>query len=229
MAAGTAPLAVGAVVIDLDGTLLDTAEELALATNQMLRALGFEPIEPARVRRFIGKGIAHLIGRALAAASGKEPQPALLARALPIYETCYDAVNGRHARAYPGVIEGLDALRAAAFPLACVTNKAQRFTAPLLDRTGLARYFELVLSGDSLPRKKPDPLPLAHAARHFGVEPRRMLMLGDSVNDAQAARAAGCPVFCVSYGYNEGGDVRELDIDAIVPSIVAATKLIRKA
>jgi phosphoglycolate phosphatase len=127
------------------------------------------------------------------------------------------------------VIEGLDALRAQGFPLACVTNKAGRFTRPLLDQVGLAPYFTEVVAGDSLPRKKPDPLPLLHVCDRLGIAPRDMLMIGDSLNDAQAARAAGCPVFCVTYGYNEGHDVRELDIDAIVASLIDATRLIRKA
>ena len=103
-----------------------------------------------------------------------------------------------------------------------------RFTVPLLEQLGLARYFEQVVSGDTLPLKKPDPAQLIHAARGFGIEPRAMLMIGDSVNDAQAARAAGCPVFCVPYGYNEGRDVRELDVDAIVTSLEEAARLIER-
>src|SRR6185436_7222267 len=128
---------------------------------------------------------------------------------MPIYERCYAAVNGRSATLYPGVMEGLGALRAAQFPLACVTNKSGAFTIPLLAHLGLAQYFSQVVAGDTLPQKKPDPAPLLHACRHFGVAPPEMLVIGDSMNDAQAARAAGCPVFCVTYGYNEGRDVRE--------------------
>jgi len=114
-------------------------------------------------------------------------------------------------------------------PLACVTNKSGRFTIPLLEQLGIARYFEQVIAGDALPQKKPDPAQLLHACRAFGIAPREMLMIGDSVNDAQAARAAGCPVFCVTYGYNEGQDVRALDVDAIVPSLIEAKRLIQKA
>jgi phosphoglycolate phosphatase len=130
---------------------------------------------------------------------------------------------------YPGVIEGLRALRAMQMPLACVTNKAERFTLALLEQLQLERYFECIIAGDTLPQKKPDPEPLLHACRGFGIAPVEMLMIGDSMNDAQAARAAGCPVFCVTYGYNEGRDVRELDVDAIVPSLIAAARLIEKA
>jgi phosphoglycolate phosphatase len=149
-------------------------------------------------------------------------------RALPVYERCYAECNGRHSALYPGVREGLERLRGMGMPLACVTNKSGRFTLPLLEQLGLARYFEHVVAGDTLPQKKPDPAQLLHACRAFGVAPADMLVIGDSVNDAQAARAAGCPVFCVSYGYNEGRDVRELDVDAIVASLDEAARLIEK-
>jgi phosphoglycolate phosphatase len=159
---------------------------------------------------------------------GREPDADYLARALPLYEAHYDQVNGQTTTIFPGVPEGLQQLADAGFPLACVTNKSKRFTGPLLERIGFARYFSLVLSGDSLPKKKPDPLPLTHAAGHFGVAPEHMLMIGDSLNDAQAARAAGCPIFCVTYGYNEGEDVRSLDVDAIVPTLIAAAGLVQR-
>jgi phosphoglycolate phosphatase len=222
------PLPVKAVTIDLDGTLLDTIPDLAAAANLMLRDLERAPLDETLVRTFVGKGIENLVGRVLAAAFDGAAA-GLLPRALPIYERCYASVNGRHTTIYPGVLEGLNALRAAGFPLACVTNKSTRFTLPLLEQVGLASYFGEVVAGDTLPRKKPDPLPLIHACGKLGVAPRDMLMIGDSVNDAQAARAAGCPVFCVDYGYNEGRDVRELDIDAIVSSLIEATRLIQKA
>jgi phosphoglycolate phosphatase len=148
---------------------------------------------------------------------------------MPIYDAHYTRVNGDTTLIYPGVREGLDKLLRAAIPLACITNKSERFTHPLLARIGFERYFRVVVCGDTLERKKPDPLPLTHAAERMGVQPAEMLMIGDSINDAQAARAAGCPVFCVTYGYNEGHDVRTLDVDAIVPSLAEAAALIRKA
>ena len=223
------PLRVKAVMIDLDGTLADTIPDLAVAANMMLRELERPELEVALVRTFVGKGIPNLVGRALAGRLDGEASPELLARAMPIYERRYAEVNGRNSVLYPGVMEGLAALRAAQFPLACVTNKSGRFTIPLLDYLGLAPYFGQVVAGDTLPQKKPDPAQLLYACRNFDVAPREMLFIGDSVNDAQAARAAGCPVFCVPYGYNEGRDVRELDVDAIVPSLVEAAKLIARA
>jgi phosphoglycolate phosphatase len=219
------PLPVKAVMIDLDGTLLDTVKDLAVAVNLMLKQLGRQPLDETQVRTFVGKGIPNLVERALAG----EPDAALLERALPLYLDCYAGVNGQYTTLYPGVLEGLETLRHTGFPLACVTNKSERFTLPLLAQMRIDHYFSLVIAGDTLPRKKPDPLPLMHTCRHFGIAPAQMLMVGDSLNDAQAARAAGCPVFCVTYGYNEGADVRELDVDAIVGSLLEATRLITKS
>lgn len=223
------PMRVKAVMIDLDGTLLDTIPDLAVAANLMLQALDRPPLDAAMIRTFVGKGIAKLVERTLAGTINGAVDPHTLAQALPIYERCYDSVNGRHTSVYPGVMEGLERLRTQGFRLGCVTNKSTRFTLPLLEHTKLSRYFSAVVAGDTLPRKKPDPEPLLYACEKFGVAPREMLMIGDSLNDAQAARAAGCPVFCVTYGYNEGHDVRELDVDAIVSSLIEATGLIQKA
>jgi phosphoglycolate phosphatase len=222
------PLRVSAVTIDLDGTLADTIPDLAAAANTMLGELGRATIEVDRIRTFVGKGIPKLVERALADAFADGVPGDLMARALPVYERCYAECNGRHSALYPGVSEGLEALRDMGLPLACVTNKSGRFTVPLLEQLGLARYFEQVIAGDTLAKKKPDPAQLLHACRGFGVPPGDMLVIGDSVNDAEAARAAGCPIFCVTYGYNEGRDVRELDVDAIVESLVEATRLIQK-
>lgn len=216
-------------MIDLDGTLADTIPDLAEAANRMLRELARPVLEPALIRTFVGKGIPKLVERALAGGLEGRVDERLLARALPIYERCYTEVNGRHTVIFPGVHEGLQRLRAMRLPLACVTNKAERFTLALLEQLGLAGSFEQVIAGDTLPQKKPDPQPLLHACRGFAIPPADMLMIGDSANDVEAAHAAGCPVFCVDYGYNEGRDVRELDVDAIVASLIEATRLIEKS
>ena len=222
------PLLVKAVMIDLDGTLLDTAGDLAAAANMMLRELGRTELPLETIQSYIGKGIQKLVKRSLTGSLDDEPDAELFDRAMPIYERDYAKTLCINTRPYPGVIEGLNALREAGFRLACITNKAEAFTLPLLRATGLLDYFDIVLSGDSLPKKKPDPMPLLHACKHFGILPHEMLLIGDSLNDAEAARAAGCHVFCVPYGYNEGRDVRELDCDAIVASVYDATKLIQK-
>ena len=222
----TPPLLVKAVMIDLDGTLLDTIPDLAAAANNMLIELGRAPLPEARIRNFVGKGIANLIERTLTDDMDGKPDQASFDRAVPIYERCYKAANGKHTTIYPGVMEGLDAMQARGFPLACVTNKSERFTRPLLDYMQMTHYFVTVVAGDTLSQRKPDPAPLLHACKVMKVAPSEMLMIGDSLNDAQAARAAGCPVFCVGYGYNEGHDVRELDVDAIVASLNEANSLI---
>lgn len=222
------PILIDAVMIDLDGTLLDTARDLAAAANMMLRELGRAELPLETVRSYIGKGIQKLVKRSLTGSLDDEPDIELFNRAMPIYERDYAKTLCVNTQPYPGVIEGLNALRKAGFRLACITNKAEAFTLPLLRGTELLDYFDIVLSGDSLPEKKPHPLPLLHACKYFGILPHEMLLIGDSLNDAEAARAAGCHVFCVPYGYNEGRDVHELDCDAIVPSIYDATKLIQK-
>jgi phosphoglycolate phosphatase len=215
-------------MIDLDGTLLDTIPDLAVAANMMLTELKRPVLPESLIRNFVGKGIHNLIERTLTGSMDGKPDAELFQQALPIYERCYTAVNGKHTTIYPGVKEGLDALRALALPMVCVTNKSERFTLPLLDYVSLSGYFVNVVAGDTLPQKKPDPAPLLHACTQLKVAPGEMLMIGDSLNDAQAARSAGCPIFCVTYGYNEGHDVRTLDVDAIVASLVEATRLISK-
>jgi phosphoglycolate phosphatase len=215
-----------AVVIDLDGTLLDTVADLAAATNLMRTELGLSPLPESTVAAYVGKGAEILVHRALGGGLDARVDGALHARGHASFLRHYALENGRHARAYAGVSEGLDAMRAKGLRLACVTNKPQAFADPLLERCGLAEHFELVLGGDALPRKKPDPMPMLHAARRMGVPPADVVAIGDSVNDALAARAAGMRVLAVPYGYNEGRDVRSLDVDGIVDSLLEASGLI---
>ena len=222
------PLPVSAVMIDLDGTLLDTIPDLAAAVNGMFDALGQKPLPLETITTYVGKGIPRLVERALARDINGHVDPRAMTEALPVFERVYTEINGRHTTIYPGVREGLELLRSAGFPLACVTNKAGAFTGPLLERMGLAEYFSLTVAGDTLPRKKPDPDQLLHACSHFAVPPSCMLMIGDSVNDVQAARAAGCPVFCVPYGYDEGHAVQNLEVDAIVGALSDCIPLIKK-
>ena len=223
------PLAVKAVVIDLDGTLVDTAPDLADAAIAMAEELGLPSIDLATVKTYIGNGVSRLVKRVLTRDMSAEPDATLFGRALPSYEKHYGAHVSRNSQVFPGVLPGLVAFKQMGLRLACITNKAEKFTVPLLQDTGLFDYFELILSGDSLPKKKPDPLPLLHACQQFDIAPSELLLIGDSLNDAQAARAAGCPVFCVPYGYNRGRDVRELDVDAIVLSLLDAAQKVVKA
>jgi phosphoglycolate phosphatase len=216
--------AVGAVAFDLDGTLLDTIHDLAAAVNLLLADLGHAPLPVATIRDLVGKGMPNLIRRALAATRGVAPVAvgdAELADVLPRYQTHYAAILGRETVPYPGVVAGLERMAAMGLPLAVITNKATRFVRPHLALAGIEPFFRVVIGGDDLPLKKPHPAALLHAARALGVEPARMLMVGDSGNDAQAARAAGCPVLIVPYGYNEGTPVQNLDADGIVDSLLA--------
>ncbi|MES1981507.1 MAG: phosphoglycolate phosphatase [Pseudomonadota bacterium] len=222
------PLEISAILLDLDGTLLHTAPELAGAANRMLNDMGRPPVSQELLMSYIGNGISWLVKRALTGDMHAEPDAALYDQALPIFERHYTALL-LQSKPFGGVIDGLDAMRAAGFRLGCITNKVARYTEPLLQGTGMAEYFEIVLSGDSLPEKKPHPMPLLHAARFFGIPPAQMLLIGDSLNDAVAARAAGSPVFCVPYGYNHGEPVDGLDIDAVIPTLSAAMELISKA
>lgn len=222
------PLAVKAVMIDLDGTLLDTAGDLANAANMMLRELEKAELPLSTIQSYIGKGIQNLVKKSLAQSIGDEPDAGLFSRAMTIYEHEYEKNLCITTHPYPGAIDGLVAMKNAGFQLACITNKSEAFTLPLLRATNLPSYFDVVLSGDSLPRKKPDPMPLHHACSLFGILPHEMLLIGDSLYDSEAARAAGCYVFCVPYGYNEGRNVLELDCDAIIPSIFDAVELIKK-
>lgn len=222
------PIAVKVVMIDLDGTLLNTADDLALAANRMLHDLGMPEQSVETIRSYIGKGIQKLVKRTLTGQLDGEPDATLFSKALPIYEQHYADCLSVNTRPYPGVVDGIEALRRAGLRLTCITNKAEAFTIPLLHATGLYDRFEMVVSGDSLPRKKPDPMPLLHICQHFDAQPHEALLIGDSLNDAIAARAAGCHVFCVPYGYNEGRNVYELDCDAIVETLVDAAKLIKK-
>lgn len=220
------PLPVRAVVIDLDGTLLDTAPDLASAANRMAEDLGLPPVAPEVIATYIGNGVSRLVKRVLTQDMEAEPDAELFHRALQSFRRHYGEHVADASRPFPGVVEGLERLKAARLPLACITNKAEQFTIPLLLATHLYGYFDLILSGDTLPKKKPDPLPLLHAAEYFRVPIQDLLLIGDSSNDTQAARAAGCHVFVVPYGYNRGRPVSELDADAIVASIEDATRLI---
>lgn len=221
------PLSVKMVMIDLDGTLIDTAPDLAACANRMLQDLGRQPFPVEKVQTWIGNGVPRLVKRALTDDMSAEPESALFERALASFQKHYGEHVADLSRPYPGVVEGLERLQAAGFSLACITNKAEAFTVPLLKQLDLAKYFKLVLSGDSLPKQKPDPLPLLHACRHFGITPDHGVLVGDSSNDVRAARAAAMPIICVPYGYNHGHDIRASEPDAVVDSLAEVPQLVQ--
>jgi len=208
------------ILIDVDGTLVDSVPDLAFCVDAMMEQLGRPPHGEAAVRNWVGNGVERLVRRALIGRLDGEPDEAEFERALPIFLALYRENTSGRSHLYPGVREGLDYLKEAGYPLGCVTNKAAQFTEPLLRDLGVRDDFSIVVSGDTLPRKKPDPLPLLHAAEHFGVQPADALMVGDSVSDVKAARAADFGIVCMSYGYNHGVDIRTADPDAVIDSLV---------
>lgn len=226
----TAPLAVRAVLIDLDGTLLDTVSDLHAAANAMLAELGRSEVSLAAIRRYIGRGIPNLVKRVLAgdmdAANDPSPPPPT---ALAAFKRHYAHENGRHSTLFAGVRTGLEALKEMGLPLGVITNKAAAFSLPLLRHMDLARYFDVVVSGDTLPRAKPDPMPLIWACGRLDVSPASALMVGDSSHDFHAGRAAGCYVFLVPYGYNEGRDVADLPSDGTIGTLEEAAERIALA
>ena len=221
------PLAVKMVLVDLDGTLIHTAPDLAASANRMLRDMGRPERDMVTVSTWIGNGVPRLVKRALTGEMMAEPEPALYEQGYALFLKHYAAGVSEHSRPFPGVEDGLMALQAQGFQLACITNKAEAFTLPLLRDLALDKFFKLILSGDSLPRQKPDPLPLLHACKHFGITPDHGVLIGDSANDVQAARAAGMPVICVPYGYNHGHDIRESHPDLVVESLAQVPQHLR--
>jgi phosphoglycolate phosphatase len=236
---------VDAVIVDLDGTMVDTLDDFVLALNRMLADLPppyqNQQVDRAMVARLVGKGSEHLVKSVLALADRAQTAittvailehstgsavnldanqlDRLFGQAWPSYLFHYQAVNGQHASVYPGVEAALAYLKTQGLRLACLTNKPTAFARALLKIKGLADFFEFIFGGDAFERKKPDPLPLLKTCAALGTAPGRTLMIGDSSNDARAARAAGCPVLLVTYGYNHGLPVRAVDADAFTDSL----------
>jgi len=221
-----------AAMVDLDGTMIDTLGDFEVSLNRMLADLDLPLLNRALVERTVGKGSEHLIRSVLAhqlalpevkglanVCEARSPEH-LYEAAWQRYQHHYLAINGEFATVYDGVVEGLQQLRDAGLELACLTNKPLSFAKPLLKAKGLDHFFSHVFGGDSFERKKPDPLPLLKTCEALGVQPDQALMVGDSSNDAQAARAAGCPVVLVRYGYNHGEPVDGVDADAHVDTLV---------
>jgi len=214
------------ILIDVDGTLVDSVPDLAYCVDELMKRLGRAPHGEAKVRDWVGNGVERLVRRALVGQLDGEPSDEDFAAAYPIFLELYADNTSKRSCLYPGVREGLDYLKSRGYRLGCVTNKAAQFTIPLLKDLGVYDEFGIVVSGDTLPVKKPDPQPLLHAAAHFGVAPQDALMLGDSKSDVTAARAAGFQIICMSYGYNHGEDIRNYSPDAVIDSMAELPTLI---
>ena len=207
------------ILIDVDGTLVDSVPDLAYCVDELMKALGREPHGEAKVRDWVGNGVERLCRRALVGQLDGEPSDEDFARAYPIFLELYAENTSKRSCLYPGVREGLDHLKAQGYKIGCVTNKAAQFTLPLLKDLGIHDEFEIIVCGDTLAEKKPHPLPLLHAAEQLGVTAEQSLMLGDSMSDVKAARAAGFQIICMSYGYNHGEDIRDYKPDAVIDSM----------
>jgi phosphoglycolate phosphatase len=207
------------ILIDVDGTMVDSVPDLAFCIDEMMQTLGRERWGEARVRDWVGNGVERLVRRALLGQLDGEPDEADFDRAYPVFLDLYADNTSRRSVLYPGVREGLDYLKAAGYALGCVTNKAGRFTVPLLKDLGIHDKFAIVISGDTLQYSKPHPAPLLHAAEFFKLDLVQALMVGDSISDVKAARAAGFMIACVPYGYNHGEDIRGARPDLLIDTL----------
>lgn len=214
------------VIIDLDGTMLHTAQDLHIAINRMRAGLGLAPLDLDTAISFVGKGAENLVRKTIGVDFSESEVERRFKEAMALFEQHYFDVNGEFATAYPGVHEGLQEMQAKGLRLACVTNKPIAFTLPLLKKTGLHDYFEIIYGGDSFAKKKPDPMQLLQVCADFNLAPEQIVAIGDSINDSQAARAAGCKVLAVPYGYNHGQAIQDVDSDGIVSSLLEAAHLI---
>lgn len=208
---------VDGILFDLDGTLLDTIPDLAEAANRMLRDLGLPERNLEEITSFVGDGIRALVKRTLF--EGRERDEDLYERGYKAFYRHYTEVNGRATLPYPGVLETLRELQGLGLRLGCVTNKSEPFIFPVLESLGMGGLFGSVVGGDTLPQRKPEPEPLLHACRQLGIESARALMVGDSPNDALAARRAGIPVLLVRYGYTPHQVLDHLDCDGFLDAM----------
>ena len=215
-----------AAIIDLDGTMVDTAPDFQVAINRMRDELHLAPLALDTIVDFVGKGSENLMRRVLGVDFEKSEVESRFDHALERYQHHYLQINGDHSELYAGVHEGLVAMKKGGVRLACVTNKPIAFARPLLEKKGLIDLFEVIYGGDSLAHKKPHPLPMLTVCTDFDLQPAQVVAIGDSSNDSEAARAAGCRVLTVPYGYNHGQPVQTIDTDGIVESLLDAASLI---
>ena len=216
------------VLIDLDGTLVNSIPDLADATNAMRAEMGLPQLPLDVIATYVGKGAENLVRRALSVQVNQTPDDEMVAAGLAAFKRHYSMVNGAKSAVYEGVIEGLSHLRDAGLRMAVVTNKPAEFTHPLLAACGLVNFFDHIVCGDTCEEKKPHPMPLLHACALLELPPEQVVMIGDSANDALAAQSAGITVLAVPYGYNEGQDVQNMKVDGIVDSVFAAARWVTR-
>jgi phosphoglycolate phosphatase len=207
------------IMIDVDGTLVDSVPDLAYCVDELMKVMNRAPWGEAKVRHWVGNGVPKLVERSLTGELEASVNKQDFDKAYPIFLELYSVNTSVRSCLYSGVKEGLDYLKQQGYILGCVTNKAEQFTMPILKDLGIFDYFGLVVSGDTLAKKKPDPLPLLHSAEFFNINPQDCLMLGDSISDVVASRAAEFEIICMSYGYNHGVDIQEANPDLVIDSM----------
>jgi phosphoglycolate phosphatase len=212
-------------LLDLDGTLVDSIPDLAWSVNQTLLGLSLPERDILSIRNWVGNGLEKLLHRSLTNDFDGKADDALFEQAMSIFMSVYSENMCNLSTCYPGVLDGIAQLKEKQITLGCVTNKRGEFVGPILEKLGLMNDMSIVIAGDTLAKKKPDPLPLLHAATHFNKDPALSLMVGDSESDVKAARAAGFQIICVSYGYNHGRDIYETNPDAVIDSIADLVRL----
>jgi phosphoglycolate phosphatase len=214
------------IMIDVDGTLVDSVPDLAYCVDEMMVELGMEKRGEDKVRHWVGNGVSKLVERAITDELEGQLEKELFNKAYPIFLNYYAENTAKRTCLYEGVREGLDYLSLQGYHLGCVTNKATQFTHPLLKELGIIDYFKIVISGDTLAKKKPDPMPLLYGAEYFGVKPKGCLMIGDSVSDVKASRSAGFDIICMSYGYNHGNNIADEKPDLVIDSMTELGKFL---
>ena len=207
------------IMIDVDGTMVDSVPDLTYCVDEMMIKIGKNPCGEQKVRQWVGNGVPKLVERAITGKLEATPNLDDYDKAYAFFLELYADNNSKKSRLYNGVKETLDYMQNRGYILGCVTNKDEQFTLPLLKALGIFEYFAIVIAGDTLAKRKPDPLPLLYVAEHFNIKPEDCLMLGDSVSDVKASRAAGFDIICMSYGYNHGNDIADENPDLVIDSM----------
>lgn len=213
--------AIKLIAFDLDGTLLDSVPDLAIAADQAVRELGYPSVSEAQVRDYVGNGADVLIARCLSQSLDITPDlsPSLRQQARTLFDTYYAQTGHRLSHLYPNVKQTLSQLHQAGFILALVTNKPSQFVPDVLAQHGLTEWFSDVIGGDTFSQKKPDPMALNWLLNKYQLSPEQMLMVGDSKNDILAAHNAGCASFGLTYGYNHGEPIANVNPDVVADDI----------
>ncbi|ORU90017.1 MAG: phosphoglycolate phosphatase [Cycloclasticus sp. symbiont of Poecilosclerida sp. M] len=217
------------LAFDLDGTLVDSVPDLAWAIDAMLQELHLPTHGQAQVRKWIGSGARELVKRALLNGAKGEPESAVFKQAYALFLKHYATHLSHKSVAYNGVLETLKELKASGLALACITNKPTQFTQPLLEQLELAEFFDCVVCGDTYQHRKPHPMPLLEVAKFFNVQANESIMVGDSLNDIEAAHAAGFYSVCVDYGYHGEHNVHEMVADVVISDFSRLSNLLQHA